>query len=584
MAYFADPKDHVATSIFPICPVDFSTGFYYEFLKGDLARDNVARKPAFGKVSPAKMGHTDNSYKCVVDQIIVGVDQIGAINYQRAGVPASIDPRRSKVRFVSEQQLLHLDILFAESFFKTGVWANEFTGISSGTPSGSQFLKFNDANFDPVNFFDARKREIKLAGRRMPNKLSLGYDSFTALKNHPDTFRALHPLMTIIAPDLNNQFINSLIKKHQEGGIYPMWDLASNYTGTMIGYHAVPVIVDAYMKGYRNFDAKEAYKACLRAAEYDTTGIQCPELVLPHLMPKAKYYKNSIGYIPCDRENESVAKALEYAYDDWCISIFAEAMNDFESKAKYERFAKAYEFYFDKSTRFMRGLDSKGEWRIPFNPRASTHRNDDYCEGTAWQWTWFVPHDVDGLVNLMGGEDAFAQKLDSLFTADSSLEGETTSSDISGLIGQYAHGNEPSHHVIHLYNYVNRPWRTQELVDSVYRSQYANSVDGLSGNEDCGQMSAWYVLNSMGFYQVCPGKPVYSIGRPVFDKAVINLPEDKTFSIIVKNNSKKNKYIESISLNGESLNTPFFNHQDIANGGTMEINMSDKPNNKTLIP
>ena len=163
MAYFADPKDHVATSIFPICPVDFSTGFYYEFLKGDLARDNVARKPAF-----------------------VGVDQIGAINYQRAGVPASIDPRRSKVRFVSEQQLLHLDILFAESFFKTGVWANEFTGISSGTPSGSQFLKFNDANFDPVNFFDARKREIKLAGRRMPNKLSLGYDSFTALKNHPD--------------------------------------------------------------------------------------------------------------------------------------------------------------------------------------------------------------------------------------------------------------------------------------------------------------------------------------------------------------------------------------------------------------
>lgn len=174
MAYFADPKDHVATSIFPICPVDFSTGFYYEFLKGDLARDNVARKPAFGKVSPAKMGHTDNSYKCVVDQIIVGVDQIGAIYYQRAGVPASIDPRRSKVRFVSEQQLLHLDILFAESFFKTEVWANEFTGISSGTPSGSQFLKFNDANFDPVNFFDARKREIKLAGRRMPNKLCLG--------------------------------------------------------------------------------------------------------------------------------------------------------------------------------------------------------------------------------------------------------------------------------------------------------------------------------------------------------------------------------------------------------------------------
>ena len=393
-----------------------------------------------------------------------------------------------------------------------------------------------------------------------------------------DTFRALHPLMTIIDPDLNTQFIQSLLKKHQEGGIFPMWDLASNYTGTMIGYHAVPVIVDAYTKGYRDFDIQEAYKACLRTAEYDTTGIKCPALVLPHLMPKAKYYKNSIGYIPCDRENESVAKALEYAYNDWCISVFAESMTDFDNKDKYARFAKAYEFYFDKETRFMRGLNSKGEWRTPFNPRASTHRNDDYCEGTAWQWTWFVPHDVEGLVNLMGGENAFASKLDSLFTADSSLEGETTSSDISGLIGQYAHGNEPSHHVTHLYNYVKRPWRTQELVDSVFQSQYANRPDGLAGNEDCGQMSAWYILNSMGFYQVCPGKPVYSIGRPVFDQAVVNLTNGKKFTVMVKNNSKKNKYIESMLLNGQTLHTPFFSHQDIVDGGTLEITMSDKPN------
>ncbi len=392
-----------------------------------------------------------------------------------------------------------------------------------------------------------------------------------------DTFRAFHPLMTIIDPDLNNQFINSLIKKHQEGGIFPMWDMASNYTGTMIGYHAVPVIVDAYMKGYRNFDIQEAYKASLRTAEYDTTGIRCPSLVLPHLMPKAKYYKNSIGYIPCDRENESVAKALEYAYDDWCISIFADALTDYDTRNKYARFAKAYEFYFDKSTRFMRGLDSKGEWRTPFNPRASTHRNDDYCEGTAWQWSWFVPHDIEGLVKLMGGQEAFVSKLDSLFTADSTLEGETTSSDISGLIGQYAHGNEPSHHIIHLYNYVNRPWKTQELVDSVYHSQYRNAPDGLSGNEDCGQMSAWYILNAMGFYQVCPGKPIYSIGRPAFDKVVVRLPEDKVFTVVVKNNSKTNKYIESVMLNGEPLVTPFFNHSAIRAGSTLEIKMTDKP-------
>ena len=392
-----------------------------------------------------------------------------------------------------------------------------------------------------------------------------------------DTFRALHPLMTIIDPELNNEFIRSLIKKHREGGIFPMWDVASNYTGTMIGYHAVPVIVDAYMKGYRDFDIQEAYRACIRAAEYDTTGIKCPALVLPHLMPQAKYYKNMLGYVPCDKDNEAVAKALEYAYDDWCISVFADALNDRPTKEKYARFAKGYKTYFDASTGFMRGVDSDKKWRTPFNPRSSTHRNDDYCEGTAWQWTWFVPHDIEGLADLMGGKEAFIRKLDSLFIADSSLEGETTSSDISGLIGQYAHGNEPSHHVIHMYNYVGQPWKTQELVDSVYRSQYANSIDGLSGNEDCGQMSAWYVLNAMGFYQVCPGKPVYSIGRPAFDKAVVNLPDGKKFTVIATNNSKENKYIESITLNGKPLDKPFFTHDDIVKGSTLEIKMRGTP-------
>lgn len=392
-----------------------------------------------------------------------------------------------------------------------------------------------------------------------------------------DTFRALHPLMTIIDPGLNSQFINSLIRKHKEGGIFPMWDLASNYTGTMIGYHAVPVIVDAYMKGQRDFDVKTAYQACLRAAEYDTSGIHCPALVLPHLVPKAKYYKNTLGYVPCDLENESVAKALEYAYNDWCISQFAEEMKDTLNHIRYGLFAKAYEKYFDKDSRFMRGVDSKGKWRTPFNPRSSTHRSDDYCEGTAWQWTWFVPHDIEGLVTLMGGEGAFSEKLDSLFVVSSKLEGELVSSDISGLIGQYAHGNEPSHHILHMYNYVNQPWKTQALVDSVLYSQYFNAPAGISGNEDCGQMSAWYVLNSMGFYQVCPGKPVYSIGRPLFDKVTINLSDGKVFTILTNNNSAKNKYIQVATLNGEPLTEPFFTHEDIVAGGTLEFDMGDAP-------
>ena len=392
-----------------------------------------------------------------------------------------------------------------------------------------------------------------------------------------DTFRALHPLYSIIDPQLNNDFIRSLLQKNREGGIFPMWDLASNYTGTMIGYHAASLIADAYTKGYADFDLQEAYNACLRAAEYDTTDIKCPSAVLPHLMPKAKYYKNTIGYIPCDHENESVAKALEYAYDDYCISVLAEAVGDYKNYQKYTRLAKAYALYFDPSVRFMRGVDSDGNWRTPFNPKASNHRNDDYCEGNAWQWTWFVPHDVEGLVELMGGEDAFVGKLDSLFTADSTIEGELVSADISGLIGQYAHGNEPSHHVIHLYNYANRPWKTQELIDRVLKEQYRNAPDGLSGNEDCGQMSAWYILNSMGFYQVCPGKPVYSIGRPLFDRVDISLPDRNVFSIVTKNNSSENKYIKSVTLNGRPLDEPFLNHQDIARGGTLEIVMSAEP-------
>ena len=534
----------------------FSKPFTYTLINDSVTMDNGKRLPICKALLQFE---TKKDEQVLVKVGVSAVDVKGAQNNVLSEIADwDFDKVRQHARYEWNRYLSKIDVTTTNQEDKTIFYSALYhTGISPNL--------FTDA--------DGRYLGMDLKVHQGDVKQPI-YTTFSLW----DTFRALHPLMTIIDPDLNTQFIQSLLKKHQEGGIFPMWDLASNYTGTMIGYHAVPVIVDAYTKGYRDFDIQEAYKACLRTAEYDTTGIKCPALVLPHLMPKAKYYKNSIGYIPCDRENESVAKALEYAYNDWCISVFAESMTDFDNKDKYARFAKAYEFYFDKETRFMRGLNSKGEWRTPFNPRASTHRNDDYCEGTAWQWTWFVPHDVEGLVNLMGGENAFASKLDSLFTADSSLEGETTSSDISGLIGQYAHGNEPSHHVTHLYNYVNRPWRTQELVDSVFQSQYANRPDGLAGNEDCGQMSAWYILNSMGFYQVCPGKPVYSIGRPVFDQAVVNLTNGKKFTVMVKNNSKKNKYIESMLLNGQTLHTPFFSHQDIVDGGTLEITMSDKPN------
>lgn len=394
-----------------------------------------------------------------------------------------------------------------------------------------------------------------------------------------DTYRAVHPLLTIIDPEQNSLYIQTLLRQYQEGGILPMWELAGNYTGTMIGYHAVPVIVDAYMKGDRGFDAQLALKACMRSAEYDTIAPIATTDYLKYnaLMPVSKYYKNERGYVPCDVEMESVAKGLEYAYDDWCIGVLAEALGDTATHRVYAERAQYYRNYYDASTGYMRGKDLQGQWRTPFNPNASNHRADDYCEGNAWQWTWSVQHDVWGLAELMGGREAMLARLDTLFTTDAELEGEQVSADISGLIGQYAHGNEPSHHIIYMYNTLGEPWKAQALVDSVLHTQYQDMPDGLSGNEDCGQMSAWYVLNAMGFYQPCPGRPEYSIGRPLFDAVTIGLPGGKSFRITTVNNSARNKYIRSATLNGAPLTTPFFSHDDVMRGGTLEISMTDEP-------
>ena len=392
-----------------------------------------------------------------------------------------------------------------------------------------------------------------------------------------DTFRAWHPLQTIIAPEFNGELVKSLLLKAREGGILPMWELCSNYTGCMIGYHSVPIIADAYIKGYRDIDINEAYKAMRRTAEYDTTGIIAPKAVAAILMNPAKYWKNKTVYVPCDKDNEAVAKALEFAYNDWCIAQIAKEVGDTAGVALYENFAKAYMIYYDPAVGYMRGIDSEGNWRTPFDPARSTHRSDDYCEGNAWQWSWFVPHDPEGLMDLVGGKDVFLSKLDALFAASSEITGESVSADISGLIGQYAHGNEPSHHIIHFYNYAGQPWKTQELIDQVLYTLYFNNDNGLSGNEDCGQMSAWYILNAMGFYQVCPGKPVYSIGRPLYDKVTINLTNGKKFVIEAINNSRENKYIQSMELNGKALTEPFFTHDDIMQGGKLVFTMGNTP-------
>lgn len=391
-----------------------------------------------------------------------------------------------------------------------------------------------------------------------------------------DTFRAAHPLYTIITPELNQAFIRSLLRKYDESGILPKWELASNETGTMIGYHAVSVIADAMMKKQCNFDLNKALEACVRSSVYDTTGItpmMDRDILHNKMMSPAIKYKNELGYIPCDKVGGSVSQGLEIAYNDWLIAQMMKENNRKDLYDEYMKLSKAYRNYFDPETKLMRGKLSDGSWTTPFDP-ASVQRPSNYVEGNAWQWAWFVPQDVDGLMELVGGKEAFVAHLDTLFTTSSELTGDpNAAADVTGMIGQYAHGNEPSHHIPYLYNYGGEPRKTQALVDHILRTLYHNNPDGLSGNEDVGQMSAWYVLSSMGFYSFCPGRPVYEIGRPIFDKVTIHLEDGKDFVIRTKNNNKENKYIRSMKLNGENLEVPRFSHFDLMKGGELLLEM-----------
>jgi len=386
-----------------------------------------------------------------------------------------------------------------------------------------------------------------------------------------DTHRALHPLFTILVPEYNQELIRALIRKYDEGGILPMWELASNYTGTMIGSHSVSVIVDAYMKGHRNFDTEKAMEAIVHSVAYDTVrkNNYPSEKAWGNLMPKAKLYEEKYGFVPCDLENSSVSKALEFAYNYWSIATMARELGKEDIAAEFFEKSKRYKTYFDADLGFMRGRKLDGSWSEPFHPRYSAHWQTPYVEGNAWQWTWYVPHDVEGLIELMGGPELFAIKLDSLFTITSEVLGEEKSSDISGLIGQYAHGNEPSHHIAYMFNMVDRPWKTQEIVSEILDQFYTDQPDGLCGNEDCGQMSAWYILSSMGFYPICPGDVRYSIGRPSFDKVEIDVPNEKVFSVITENRSEANPYVQEVLLNGVKLSEPFISHSDIEAGSTL---------------
>ncbi|KRD61265.1 alpha-mannosidase [Flavobacterium sp. Root935] len=397
-----------------------------------------------------------------------------------------------------------------------------------------------------------------------------------------DTYRAQMPLIDLISPSKTNEFINSLLLKYQQGGLLPMWDLAANYTGTMIGAHATSVISDAYTKNIRGYDTELAYKAMMRSIPYDTTGVKVNHpAIWEWLMTKGKKYNQEMGFIPADKDVIfATSRGLEYAYNDWALAQVARDMGKTEDYKWLSERGMRYKKYFDKETGFMRALDSNGKFIGPFNPSFSDHMNSPYCEGNAWQWTWFAPQDVPGLIDLMGGKKAFEKNLDALFNTTAKVEGSEASADISGLIGQYAHGNEPSHHIIYFYNYIDKPFKTQELADKIMKEQYRNAPDGLSGNEDCGQMSSWYILNAIGFYQVAPADPTYTISRPLFDKVTIDLEKGKKLIVMTINNGPQNKYVESVTLNGKTLNSLFFAHDQIASGGELVFKMTNKIPNK----
>jgi len=453
-------------------------------------------------------------------------------------------------------------------------WKEALSSIVISTDNAADKRTFYTALYHSMIFpginsdVDGRYRSMK---QEVVSSEHLNYTVFSLW----DTHRALHPLFTIIKPDYNQELIRSLLRKYDEGGILPMWELASNYTGTMIGSHAVSVIVDAYMKGHRNFDTEKALEAIVHSVKYDTVKeISYPsEQAWGNLMPRAKLYEEKYGFIPCDLERSSVSKALEFAYNYWAIATMAADMGETEIADEFFKKSERYSIYFDEETGFMRGKRLDGTWDEPFHPKYSAHWNTPYVEGNAWQWTWYVPHDVEGYIDLFGGKEAFATKLDSLFTTSSEILGEEASVDITGLIGQYAHGNEPSHHIAYLFNAVERPWRTQEIVSQILTEFYSDQPDGLVGNEDCGQMSAWYILNSMGFYPICPGDTKYSIGRPSFEQVEIALSGDKTFTVVAEGLDAANPYVSEVFLNGEKLTEPFIDHSDIEQGGTLKYVM-----------
>ena len=438
-------------------------------------------------------------------------------------------------------------------------WQEQLSRLSIGGGSDADetvfYTAFYRCNLTPNLFMDV---DGKYRGTDKKVHQADKYDNYSIFSLW-DTFRAEAPLFTIVDPKRHNDFVNSMLGKYQQSGLLPFWELHSGETWCMIGYHSIPVIADAWMKGIRDFDVNLALKAMKNSAMQDHQGL--------------KEYK-ALGYCASDKPGAACSRTVEYAYDDWCIGQVAKSINKTDDYEYYSMRSQFYKNLFDRSIGFNRPKDSNGMWQKEFDPDQNTFQGaHGYTEGNSWHFTFFAPHDVYGLIDLLGGDNKFVDKLDELFTRP----GEEHV-DISGLIGQYAHGNEPCHNYAYLFTYAGQPWKTQERVAEICTTLYTNQPDGLCGNNDCGQMSAWYVFSAMGFYPVCPGQPAYVFGTPRFPEAKVNLTNGNTFEVQAKNVSPKNIYIQSVSLNGKPYNKVYINHSDIIDGGKLVFTMGSTPN------
>ena len=502
-------------------------------------RDDAAQIAGRALVAQLDFGTLDKPLEVKV--ALSGVDEDGAVA-NLDSEPGDFDAIRAKTTAAWDEALGVLDVE-APAPMKKMVYAALYHSLLGPTVYGDADGRYRGPD-DQVH---------KAEGFTFHSTFSLW-----------DTFRAEHPLLTLIQPKRTADFVNSLLasQQHSPFGILPVWQFHGRETWTMIGYHAVPVIADAYMKKIPGFDADKALAAMVASADYGPYG------------GLDGYIAN--GYAAIDKEPEAASKTVEYAYDDWTIARMARAMGKIEIAERFEKRALNWRNSFDPVTGFIRARKSDGAFREPFDATAINY-GSDYTEGNAWQYSWFMPQDQGGLIRALGGDAATVRKLDAMFDFDNSKVDYSHAEDIAGLIGQYIHGNEPSHHTAYLYNYAGQPWRTQERLRQIVESQYKPTPQGLSGNDDLGQMSAWLVFTALGFYPVTPGSNEYVIGRPFVERAVLRVG-GKTFTIVTEGLSDANPYIGAVWLNGKPLTKGYITHDQIVAGGELRFRMSPKPN------